>query len=252
MENATKALLMAGGILLGLIILAGLVLMWTNISKFQANNSAEKEDQIKQFNEEFTTYVEDKGYIRGVDIISLFNKVESYDKTNPEFFNSKVQYEPIKIKVQIKNNYSAVSTGIHEITGNGNRSDTLNRFITENNSLENDYGRDFLVEVATKLISIKGKYDPTPNSKTADPELIRYLNSKGATTEDSKFRYAVAKILGRTKSKTNVDITTDSNFTVNNIEKYRRYTEFKTAKFDCEDPQYNENGQISILSFKEQ
>ena len=103
MENASKALLMAGGILLGVLILSGLVLMWTKISELQASQSEiTKEEQIMKFNQEFETYVSEEE-ITGVDLISLLNKIESYNKKKNEVFNDKLQYELVKVSVDLTN-----------------------------------------------------------------------------------------------------------------------------------------------------
>lgn len=110
MENASKALLMAGGILLGVLILSGLVLMWTKISELQASQSeATKEEQIIKFNQEFETYVSEEE-ISGVDLISLLNKIESYNKKKDEVFKDKLQYELIKVSVDLSNVQSTDKT----------------------------------------------------------------------------------------------------------------------------------------------
>ena len=110
MENASKALLMAGGILLGILILSGLVLMWTKISELQASQSEiTKEEQIMKFNQEFETYTSEEE-ISGVDLISLLNKIESYNKKKNEVFNDKLQYEIINVSVDLSNTQSIDKT----------------------------------------------------------------------------------------------------------------------------------------------
>ena len=108
MENSSKALLMAGGILMGILLLSGLALAWGRISNMQAKlDDPEKEAQIAEFNKQFSTYEGETIY--GADIISLIHKIESVNKDVPEIFNSKVQYEEIKVSIdfisQNVNNY---------------------------------------------------------------------------------------------------------------------------------------------------
>ena len=57
MENASKALLMAGGILIALLILGALILMFTKVGEFNSQNDAQKkQSQIAAFNNQFEPY----------------------------------------------------------------------------------------------------------------------------------------------------------------------------------------------------
>ena len=78
MENASKALLMAGGILIALVIIGLLLLMFNRIAIMKNSKNASLEDsQIIAFNKEFEKYA-DTDKIRGVDFITLTNKVIDY------------------------------------------------------------------------------------------------------------------------------------------------------------------------------
>ena len=58
MENATKALLIAGGVLLAIIIISLLVRTYGNISLFQRQQvSAEEAERIESYNKEYTKYL---------------------------------------------------------------------------------------------------------------------------------------------------------------------------------------------------
>ena len=51
MENASKALLMAGGILIALLVIGALLLMFNQLSSYQKTNSdVEKQSQLVEFN----------------------------------------------------------------------------------------------------------------------------------------------------------------------------------------------------------
>ena len=78
MENASKALLIAGGILIAVIIISLLVVMFTQIGDYQkSQSSGSKESQLAEFNRDFERYTEDE--IRGVDLVSLINKIHDYN-----------------------------------------------------------------------------------------------------------------------------------------------------------------------------
>lgn len=79
MENATKALLMAGGLLISILVVGLLVIGYRSISDYQQSASNIKKDQqLSSFNQNFTQYVRDD--LVGTDVISLVNKIADYNK----------------------------------------------------------------------------------------------------------------------------------------------------------------------------
>lgn len=76
MENASKALLMAGGILIALITIAVLVRTFSNISEFQMSKLSEEEQaQLVAFNEQYTKYLNQ--YVYGTEVRTLINKYQN-------------------------------------------------------------------------------------------------------------------------------------------------------------------------------
>ena len=81
MENATKALIIAGGMLIAMLIVGLLTWGYTQLRSLQQRNVEEEErQQIVDFNERFEAY--NKKVVRGYQMISLANLV--YD-TNTRF-----------------------------------------------------------------------------------------------------------------------------------------------------------------------
>ena len=81
MENATKALLIAGGVLIAIIIITLLVRTYGNISNFQRQQLTQEEArQIAEFNSEYTQYAGQ--YIYGTDVITIINKTTNHNKQN--------------------------------------------------------------------------------------------------------------------------------------------------------------------------
>lgn len=79
MENASKALLMAGGILLAMMIMALIVYVGTSISSMAGAQETNKEVQeTKQFNKTYEAYNKQRMY--GTDVISVVNKANDYNK----------------------------------------------------------------------------------------------------------------------------------------------------------------------------
>ena len=79
MENASKALLIAGGVLIALIIISMLLAMFNNISNLQKEQEEQTRiEQITAFNSEFEAY--NKKVMYGTDVITLINKVAENNK----------------------------------------------------------------------------------------------------------------------------------------------------------------------------
>lgn len=78
MENASKALLIAGGILISIIVISVFILGMRGIAAFQESRSnAEVEQQTVEFNNLYESY--NRSNIRGNDIISLMNRIVDYN-----------------------------------------------------------------------------------------------------------------------------------------------------------------------------
>lgn len=85
MENATKALLIAAGILFGLMIISLSLVMRNNVSSYYENMKNENiRKEIATFNGQYLIYQKDD--LRGNDLVSLINKVLDFntDKADEE------------------------------------------------------------------------------------------------------------------------------------------------------------------------
>ena len=83
MENATKALLMASGTLIGIMLLALMLYFFRSLSPLEETRQKEEEtEQLTAFNEEYTAY--EKKLMYGVDLISVLNKAKSNNEKYAE------------------------------------------------------------------------------------------------------------------------------------------------------------------------
>lgn len=102
MENASKALLIAGGMLLAIIIISIFMFTWGKISEYQSSkdNLASIEDTAK-FNEQFTQYQRDD--LLGYELLSLINKVIDYNerKTTDSNHEGEEKYPSITLDINI-------------------------------------------------------------------------------------------------------------------------------------------------------
>lgn len=106
MENASKALVMAGGVLIALMIIGALLLMFNNISNYQrANVENTKDSQVVEFNNQFSTYNRDD--VRGSDLYTLLNRAVDYNtrqttsSTTSKDAKEKIAFAPVTINVDL-------------------------------------------------------------------------------------------------------------------------------------------------------
>lgn len=77
MENASNALRIAGGVLIGILVLSLLVAGYYNIRSYMAvEQTEENQQQVANFNKQFDIYVKD---VYGSDVLSLVNKALDYN-----------------------------------------------------------------------------------------------------------------------------------------------------------------------------
>ncbi len=100
MENASKALLIAGGILILIILVSLVLLVKGNISNYYASEEELKmtEDKTK-FNEQFTRY--NRNDVAGYELISLSNKIIDYNErlSSETSEGNDVKANPVKISI---------------------------------------------------------------------------------------------------------------------------------------------------------
>ncbi len=78
MENASKALQMAAGVMLALMIAALVIWGFKQMGKLPEQEDENlSTEQLQKFNQEFEVY--DKSLMYGVDVISCMNKVQNYN-----------------------------------------------------------------------------------------------------------------------------------------------------------------------------
>lgn len=105
MENAAKALEIAGGVLIAVLVLALLVFGFNRMSELkQIEQDVDTESKATDFNKQYETYNRDGLY--GSVLFSLANKVEDYNATDPE----EEGYSTITLNVTFTEDYSANGT----------------------------------------------------------------------------------------------------------------------------------------------
>lgn len=232
MENASKALLIAGGVLIALLVLGALLLMFNQLSGYQKSNvNIEKDTQLAAFNDQFAQYA--RNDLKGNDLISLVNKVVDYNKKTSGA--GTIDYDK-KITVSIELGQAFVNKfGVsghltafpspysYTITAGSNKNNNgFLKTIETMRSYEEDssIGRNTMSELSSNYEALKTYY-------------IDHDTNHGKSVKD---------IIGRSipRIENNISI----------IEQYREYSELKTATFQCVEGPIYESDQFSKVGFK--
>ena len=119
MENASKALIMAGSVLIALMIIGALILMFGNLTSYQGTDTqSTRSAQVTEFNNQFETYNRDD--VRGSDLYSLLNKVIDYNRrqTTAGTGNDRGQelaYMPMEVNFTIDITQLAAADGTNRL-----------------------------------------------------------------------------------------------------------------------------------------
>ena len=102
MENATKALIIAGSILISVIVISLLMMTFGKIGTFQKNQRTEEEaEQIEEFNKDYTKY--DGQYVYGTEVITIINKTLDYKEKQGVDIQVNITFvEPYTYKIKDK------------------------------------------------------------------------------------------------------------------------------------------------------
>ena len=227
MENASKALLMAGGILIALMVIGALLLMFNQIGDYEkAQTNDKKVSQFVDFNKEYVKYTYDD--IKGYDLISLINKAIDFNEKEIPVSNSVDYDKKITIKVNNinnKNNNKNTFIGKYGVSGEAS--------LFKEETYEITDSKNALSTAISKFSELEKTYTLGVMSKlSANYDLIK---NREKTIEE---------IVGRKITYNNKEISLEE------IEQYREYSEFKNSTFRSDaDPIYD-GEQVVILSFK--
>lgn len=231
MENASKALIMAGSILMAMLIIGLLVFAFNNFSNMeQTESDMEAIRKLSDYSQRFEQY---NKTIYGSELMSIANLQEDYQKTQVELNG----YEPIVIRVTIKNSiagttyFSAGTKDISSITADKNEvEDEIRKY--EETRAASSAGKLYKNRVVKYYAQIT-------NRQIAEIYGIDYSSSE--TDYDIGDRL---EAYGGEVTRLKNDISAYQNIkTV--------YTEFKNKRFKCKNIGYGQTGRVNLMEFEE-
>lgn len=247
MENASKALIMAGSVLIALMILGALLLMFNNLNNYQNTESQNtREAQVVEFNNQYETY--NRNNVRGSDLCSLLNRVADYNRRKSTEGTGKndegqyLAYEPMTIEFDFSEKRAQLKVGdknnliMQEKYSQSNRENQFENYISSKISpIENNYGTDVIQKLATSVSKIY--VDENASYKTKMNAVLAYNSIKGEklSIENDSINKSIEKI----------------NTSKDDVYTYYEYMQFKRAYFNCESVEYSKKtGRITKMYFK--
>lgn len=210
MENASKALLIAGGVLIAILIVSVLVVTLNIVNSNQrTREKALATEQLAEFNQKYEAY--NKKALRGTDIITL-------------------------MKMAIENNNSASSDNpyyINVIIDLGNK------------KIQDTSTRTVVLDKDKKVISDKTKRDPNSLEGTSKIILGTWIDNVHYKTNGK-----VEKFFTTTDFTDSMEEQPEINGNTTITYKYSSFTTFKNDIFQCTNVEYNNQGRIKELEFK--
>ena len=244
MENASKALLMAGGMLLAILLVSLLLYAWGLFSKYQSSQDslAEIEDTAK-FNEQFTAY--DRNDVKGYELVSLINKVVDYNNRRSAANDAKndEKYPPITLTIIIKD--KGEKTKLKQLTMTGDKLRLFNNptstYIQDNatNTLKNS--------ILDKTDVIEKRY----GGSDCATKIVKSIDFN-ITNDASAQAKAVSNFKSYSKGNVAVNSWNDLQGEKENICTYYEYVQFKKAVFECNGKITYDNklGRVSTITFE--
>lgn len=271
MENATKALLIAAGILFAVMIMSLLLVGYNQMSSYYS--AQHEEQQIKQladYNKIFQNYNRKK--IRGNEMISLMNRVIDYNER--QAYDESKQYPRMRVTIKLGANVWQQFT--YKPANKTNINDTIFKNVLNgdgditnvSNSSSNKTNDKTLVQITNVAEDLKNKYPSLNLTKDKLQKLSSNISNimikedtEGIDNKDIS-QLTPAQETERSNRKKRLDLLKDilgisesvikSN--MGNIKdatcKYYELTQFKRAYFDCDIMNYDKStGRINEMVF---
>lgn len=220
MENASKALIMAGGILIALMVLGALMLMFNNLSSYQNYSDQNLEEaQIVEFNNQFVTY--NRNDVRGNELYSLLNRVVDYNerKSSKGIIGKELSYQPMTVSFSIDR--SKLKYG------------NTNWLFTKNTYTEDSNTSQFEQDIVSKVNEIEGN----KMIQTLVLNINTILNKNDQSNASKKYY----EITGKSEIDDKVE---------EDMLKYYEFVQFKRAHFNCTNIEYDKNnGRVIKMEF---
>ena len=234
MENASKALIMAGSIIMAVLVISLLIFGYSQLSNLeQIKEDAKENDKMAEYMKNFEQFVR---IVYGSELLSLANLQQDYHYSEAR---EDVGYDDVEISVTIKKEISGskfFKVGTYSIQEIAKEQKEIEQEIEQYetpNSHYNNRSVKYYAQKSYREIAMNFGYTQIPGN-VADYDIIDYVEKNKS---DGKYTYFKQCIEDMQKY---VDIKSI-------------YNEFRTGKqFKCIKTAYNDlNGRLNEMQFEE-
>lgn len=230
MENASKALVIAGSVLMALMVLGAVMLMYNRLANFeQTKTNIDESSKLTNYNHKFEQY---NRTIYGSELLSLANLSEDYNKTQSELKGYQKVSIDVKITKEVEANETTyVSTGSKKIEdilkGIKKLEDDIKEGEKETSRTINGKRKNYSLKKWAQMSKrqIAEEFGISIPSNTGEDEIKDKLKNAGATS-----------LLDDLEKYSNLKTT---------------YTAFKNSKFKCEQTGNDDVGRLNKMKFTE-
>lgn len=251
MENTAKALQIAGGVLIAIILLALIIFTFTKMSSLPQAQEYQKEvEQISEFNMQYEAY--QKKLMYGVDVISCLNKVLDNNRKSQEYANGKYD---VKISIEITSRIGDEIKIFRRVAkkqtlSNGDTANLGSEVQIYSTSIDKTYKQLFQnAKESTQISSIN------INNKVEAGffESSKFKEGKTYSSDNENDLEALNALADSTVNMKQTATNPNSNDITNwsRVEWYTVAYNFKSKKFKCTNVGYNDEGRVNSISFVE-
>lgn len=268
MENSTKAIIIAGGMFILIMVITLLVVFGRSLSSYmQGQHDKEIVKQVTEFNNKFANYQGTE--LRGNELISVLNRVIDYNALEAGEYG----YDPVLVEIDLVDRNALDSVikfnstdenflfkkNVRKIKNSKDSDDELKTISQKGTTILSKYSQDDanyipkltdtkLQKLSAEISNIVQEQDNSSWLDGYDGDRIAVYNRTRAKKLTSILGYEVSA-----EGKIKVDgIEKDIIPAVKNATReYYQYTQFKRIMFKCTSIEYSQDtGRINKMSFE--
>lgn len=276
MENSAKAIIIAGGMFILIMVITLLVIFGRSLSSYmQGQHDKEMVKQITEFNNKFANYQGTE--LRGNELISVLNRVIDYNALEAGEYG----YDPVLVEIDLVDRNALDSVikfnstdenflfkkNVSKIKNSKDSDDELKTISQKGTTIlskysdKEKYPDNYIPRLTdTKLQKLSAEISNIAQEKDNSSWLNKYDEENRKTVYNSTRAKKLTNILGYTVSAVGTEIC---KINVDGIEKdiipavkkatceYYQYTQFKRIMFKCTSIEYSQDtGRINKMSFE--
>ena len=276
MENSAKAIIIAGGMFILIMVITLLVVFGRSLSSYmQGQHDKEMVKQITEFNNKFANYQGTE--LRGNELISVLNRVIDYNALEAGEYG----YDPVLVEIDLVDRNALDSVikfnstdenflfkkNVSKIKNSKDSDDELKTISQKGTTIlskysdKEKYPDNYIPRLTdTKLQKLSAEISNIAQEKDNSSWLNKYDEENRKTVYNSTRAKKLTNILGYTVSAVGTEIC---KINVDGIEKdiipavkkatceYYQYTQFKRIMFKCTSIEYSQDtGRINKMSFE--